>query len=211
VPPPAWAASEQLAGKLSYDPARAEQLLEGAGWRREADGIRAREGKRLSFELLTNRGSGGNRLREQYGQLMIDYWRKLGVEGRLTLVDFQEVVTRLRRTHEFDTCLTSYALDVDPDQRLLWSTDAYKSGFNGGRFSSPALDKLMTEAVQTSEPSKRRSLYIQIQELLLDELPAIVIDYPQVAYGLNKRVRNVVPNPASLAFAAHQWWVADGK
>ena len=36
------------------------------GWRRGADGVREREGKKLTFELLANRGSGGNRVREQY-------------------------------------------------------------------------------------------------------------------------------------------------
>lgn len=211
VPPPSWAASDQLTPQLRYDPAQAEQLLDGAGWRKESGGVRARDGKRLSFELLTNRGSNGNRLREQYAQLIQDYWRTVGVEVKINLVDFQEIVNRLRRTHEFDVCLSAYAFGFDPDQRLLWSTDAYRNGFNGGRFSNPALDKLMDEAVQTSDTSKRRDLYLKIQELMLEEAPAIILDYPQQVYALNRRLRNVIPNPVALHSTAHQWWVIDGK
>lgn len=211
IPPPSWAASDTLSSRLSHDVGRAEQLLDGSGWRKESDGIRAREGKRLSFDLLTNRGSSGNRSREQYAQLIQEQWRKIGVEAKPVLVDFQEVVTRLRRTHEFDVCLTSFTCDADPDQRLLWSTDAYRSGFNAGKFSNPALDKQMNDALQIGDQSRRRELYRRIQETILEEMPAIVLDYPQQVYALNKRLRNVLPNPVALGYGAHLWWVADGK
>jgi peptide/nickel transport system substrate-binding protein len=210
VPPPLWAASDRLTGQVAYDPARAEQMLETAGWRKEADGIRARDGKRLAFELLTNRGGGGNRLREQYAQMIQDDWRKIGVEARPVLVDFQEVVNRLRRTREFDVYLTSYAFEADPDQRVLWSTDAYRAGFNASRYSNPALDQLLTEAVQTLAQERRRDLYLKAQEILLDDMPAVVLDYPRTVHVVAKRLRNVVPNVASLSYNAHQWWLAEG-
>jgi peptide/nickel transport system substrate-binding protein len=185
-------------------------MLETAGWRKEADGIRARDGKRLAFELLTNRGGGGNRLREQYAQMIQDDWRKIGVEARPVLVDFQEVVNRLRRTREFDVYLTSYAFEADPDQRVLWSTDAYRAGFNASRYSNPALDQLLTEAVQTLAQERRRDLYLKAQEILLDDMPAVVLDYPRTVHVVAKRLRNVVPNVASLSYNAHQWWLAEG-
>jgi peptide/nickel transport system substrate-binding protein len=211
VPPPSWAAGDQLAGKLTYDPARANTALDTLGWRRGSDGVRERDGKKLAFELLTNRGSGGNRVREQYGLLVQDAWKQLGADVKLTLVDFPEVVNRLRRTHEFDVFLTAFACDFDPDQRLLWSTDAYRTGFNAGRYSNPALDKLMSDAVATTDRPRRRELYLKMQETLLDDVPAIVIDYPLMAYGVTRRARNVIPTPAGLGYFAPQWWVIDGK
>jgi peptide/nickel transport system substrate-binding protein len=211
VPPPSWAAGDRLSGRLAYDPARAEALLDGAGWRRGADGVRERDGKKLAFELLANRGSGGNRVREQYAMLVQEAWKRLGADVKLTLVDFQEVVTRLRRTHEFDVYLATFAFDFDPDQRLLWSTDAYKTGFNASRYTNPGLDRLLTDAVQTTDQSRRRDLYLKAQETLLDDLPAIVVDYPLQAYAVAKRARNVIPNPSGLGYNAHQWWVSDGK
>lgn len=211
IPPPSWAANERLAGRPGYDPARAEVLLDGLGWRRGDDGLRRRDGKPLAFELLTNRGSGGNRVREQYALLVQDGWKRLGADVKLTLVDFPEVVNRLRRTREFDVYLAAFAFDVDPDQRLLWSTDAYRSGFNASRYSNATVDRLLTEAVQTLDQARRRDLYARVQEILLDELPAIILDYPQTAWAVAKRARNVIPNPSSLAYNAHQWWVVDGK
>jgi peptide/nickel transport system substrate-binding protein len=211
VPPPSWAANERLAGRLGYEPARAEALLDTLGWRRGDDGVRQRDGKKLAFELLTNRGSGGNRVREQYALLVQEGWKKLGADVKLTLVDFPEVVNRLRRTHEFDVYLAAFACDADPDQRLLWASDAYRTGFNASRYSNATVDRLLTEAVQTLDQARRRDLYARVQEILLDELPAIILDYPQTAWAVAKRARNVIPNPASLAYNAHQWWVVDGK
>jgi peptide/nickel transport system substrate-binding protein len=69
----------------------------------------------------------------------------------------------------------------------------------------------MTQAVETTDQAQRRDLYLKIQEILLDDVPAIIIDYPQTAYALNKRLRNVIPNPVSLSYHAQHWWVADGR
>ncbi|MCC6629051.1 MAG: hypothetical protein IT340_16810 [Chloroflexi bacterium] len=211
VPPPSWAADATLTSRIRYDQARANAALDSLGWRRGPDGVREREGKKLAFELLTNRGSGGNRVREQVALLVQDAWKQLGADVKLTLVDFPEVVNRLRRTHEFDVYLAAYAADFDPDQRVLWSTDAYRTGFNAGRYSNPALDRQMDEAVATTDQSRRRDLYVKIQQMLLDDLPALVIDYPLMAYGVTRRTRNVIPNPSGLGYNAHQWWVVDGK
>ena len=209
IPPPFPAADERLAARLAYDPARAESLLDAAGWAKGADGIRGREGKKFSFELLTSRGGTGGRAREQYAQLIAEAWRKVGVEAKPVVLDFTDLVNRLRRTHDFETFLTAFAFDLDPDPRLLWTTEAYKSGFNASRYSSAEVDRLLEQAVETTDPARRRDLYRQAQEILVDDAPAIVLDYPQTVYALNRRLRNVVPGPAGLTYNAHTWAVAD--
>src|SRR5437867_1707712 len=67
-----------------YDPARARQLLDQAGWKVGADGIRvaqgakyAKDGTRLRLKLQTTTG---NKLREQVEQLLIDYMKQIGLE-----------------------------------------------------------------------------------------------------------------------------------
>ena len=210
IPPPLWPAEPPLAPTLRYDPTRAEQLLDAAGWLRGGDGIRVREGQRLAFELLTNRSTDGGRARERYAEMMRDAWRAIGAEATVAVVSFSEVVSRLRTTHKFDVYLTAYASDADPDQRLLWSTDAYQNGFNASRYSNGEVDRLLTEAVRVADPAQRRALYRQAQEILLTDLPAIMLDYPVALHGLNERARNVVVSPVSPAYNAHHWWLAGG-
>ncbi len=125
------------------------------------------------------------------------------------MLDFTDLVNRLRRTHDFEAFLTAFAFDLDPDPRLLWTTEAYKSGFNASRYSSAEVDRLLEQAVETTDPARRRDLYRQAQEILVDYAPAIILDYPQTVYALNRRLRNVVPGPAGLTYNAHTWAVAD--
>ena len=50
VPPQSWAYNPKIKGKHTYDPERAKKLLDEMGWRSGADGIRVKDGQRLSFE-----------------------------------------------------------------------------------------------------------------------------------------------------------------
>lgn len=208
IPPPFPAANEGLVARQGFDPARAEGLLDAAGWAKGGDGIRAREGKKLSFELLTSRGGPGG-VRERYAQLVAEAWRKVGVEAKPVVLDFSDLLTRIRRTHDFEVFLTVFAFDFDPDPRLLWTTDAYKSGFNASRYTNAEVDRLLDQAVTTGDPARRRDLYGRAQEIIADEAPAIILDYPQTVYALNRRVRDLLLGSAGATYNAHAWSVAD--
>src|SRR5262249_62018452 len=67
--------------RYNYDPNKARQLLEEAGYTVIRDGIRQNAaGQRLSFDLAT---TAGNRVREQVEQVLQSQWRRIGVEGRI--------------------------------------------------------------------------------------------------------------------------------
>src|SRR5260370_655791 len=64
----------------SYDPAKANALLDAAGWVRGAGGIREKGGVKLEF---TNSTTSGNAVREQTQQLLIQDWRAIGAAMRV--------------------------------------------------------------------------------------------------------------------------------
>ena len=60
--------------RYRHDPARADALLEAAGWAKGADGLRRNaRGQKLSFELMT---TAGNRSRELVEQVLQSPWRR---------------------------------------------------------------------------------------------------------------------------------------
>lgn len=61
----------------SYDPEAAQALLEEAGWTTGADGIRERDGQRLSLKIQT---TSGNKLREDTQQVLVEMMRQIGIE-----------------------------------------------------------------------------------------------------------------------------------
>ena len=74
--PTHWAYNPNLA-KPEYDPKKAAAMLDQAGWTRGPDGIRVKNGVRLSFRNSTVTG---NQLRAQTQQLISDDFKKIGVE-----------------------------------------------------------------------------------------------------------------------------------
>src|SRR6266446_5649751 len=56
-PPTSWAYKDKPQVLIGFDKAKAESLLDGAGWAKGSDGIRAKGGQKLKFTMITNAGN----------------------------------------------------------------------------------------------------------------------------------------------------------
>jgi len=213
LPPTTWAYNPNVTPKYTFDKAKAEQMLDTAGWAKGADGIRAKGGVKLSFELNTN---SGNKVRENLITIMQQQWHDIGVDARPRPIAFQTLVTQIRATHTFQIILIGIANgDTDPDQTTLFTTKGIGSGgLNGMQYSNPQIDQLMADAQKTPDRAKRKPLYAQIQNILADELPAPILFYSNYLWGINNRVKNFKVGPYNT-YQGRSWmkdvFVTDGK
>ncbi|HEX5505283.1 MAG TPA: ABC transporter substrate-binding protein, partial [Thermomicrobiales bacterium] len=209
MPVLSWAyAPDQIKDKYPFDQDKANQLLDGAGWKKGADGIRAKDGKKLSFTLWTN---AGNTQRGQYITVMQQMWKAIGVDATPKTEEWNAYLTRIDETHDFDIFLVGFSWGVDPDQTTMWSCDSYTGGFNSYKYCNPQVDDLLAKGLSELDQDKRKQYYIQMQNLLMEDLPSLVMDFPKSTNALNKRVHNMHPNAINLRWNAYTWWVADGK
>ncbi len=200
-----WAyAPDKMNTTYSYNPQKAQQLLEEAGWTKGPDGIRTKDGRRLAFTLWTN---AGNKVREQYVTVMQQFWKNIGVEATPKTEEWNAILTRITETHDFDMFLIGFGWGVDPDQSTMWQTDAYEGGFNMNKYSNERVDRILAEALSTLDQEKRKQLYIEMQNIIMDELPSFIMDFPQALVGVNKRIHNLKPNAINTRWNAHTWWV----
>ena len=212
-PPISWAYNQNVTPKYKYDKAGAQKLLDDAGWVKGSDGIRSKGGVRLSFELNTN---SGNKVRENLIVVMQQQWKEIGVEVTPRPIAFQTLVTQIRSTHTFQALVIGIASsDTDPDQTTLWTTKGIGSGgLNGMQYKNPDVDRLMAEALTSTDRSKRKPLYGQIQNILMDELPAPILAFYNSLWGVNKRVKNFNLGPFNT-YQSRPWlkdtFVTDGK
>src|SRR6266851_4254413 len=212
-PPTTWAFNPNVSPKYPYDKAKAEQLLDAAGWAKGSDGVRAKNGVKMSFELNTN---SGNNVRQTLIQIMQQQWHDIGVEASPRPIAFQTLVNAIRNTHAFDVLLIGIAFgDTDPDQTTLWTSSGIGSGgLNGMQYKNPQVDQLMADALKTTDRSKRKPIYSQIQDILADELPAAILTVPNSLWGINNRVKNFNVGPYNI-YNARPWmkdtFVTDGK
>ena len=204
-------APDQMQKTYGYDPKRAEALLEEAGWRKGADGIRAKDSRKLQFTIWTNAGS---KSREALVTVMQQQWKAIGVDVTPKTEEWSALLARVTETRDFEMFMIGFAWDVDPDQSQMWSSKSFPpNGFNLGKYANPQVDTLLNQGLTELDPAKRKAIYVEMQNLLLADVPAIILFFPQGVAAVNKRLHNCKPNAVGLSprWNTHLWWVDDGK
>jgi ABC-type transport system substrate-binding protein len=57
--------------------------------------------------------------------------------------------------------------------------------------------------------AKRTVLYSDYQNLLLEDLPAAILGFPQAIDGYSPKVHNLYPNAVNARFNAETWWIEE--
>jgi len=216
VPAPAAYASDNT-DCIAQDMAGAKALLDEAGWVPGADGIREKDGKRLSILYQ----SSTNAVRQDFQALVKSWWNELGVEVELKNIDasvffggdagspdtFQKFYADVEMyANNFDgtdpqAYLASYTCDKAPKPENQWQ------GENMNRFCDPAYDALVKEMAATGDLAKRGELAKKLNDMLTKDSYTII---PLVDRGRNSGQSNtlggVVMNPWDSELASAEKW-----
>ncbi len=189
ISPISWAYKPDLPA-FPYDPVRATELLEEAGWLDwNGDGVRERDIRSLELVLLTRdtppeRVVLANRIKQQLAPL--------GISVRVAIVPHETFRRRLAE-RDFDLLLYGWGqLGRDPDAFALWHSG--QIGPEGSNFSSlqnETIDHLLEQGRITPDRNLRISIYWQFQEQFVQEVPAIPLYYPVYTYILPARLHGV--------------------
>ena len=175
TPQESWAYDADLP-KHVYDPAKANAMLDAAGWKRGAGGIREKDGVKLEFNVSTTTG---NELREQAQQLMMQDWQKLGVAMKINNMAPAVIWGDFYVRSKFEMLMvgTGFRTGPDPDPATRFSSDAIPvkggSGGNYMQYKNPEVDRLLAEGEATFDQAKRKEIYRQLQVILREDLPVL--------------------------------------
>jgi peptide/nickel transport system substrate-binding protein len=186
----AWTGDVQT---YSYDPARAERLLDESGHRRGAGGVR--------FHLTMKTSN--------------------QEETRLLAAVLQQQLARVgiavdQRSYETATFLSDVRRGAFQMYSLRWiggneqpdifsyvfSTASFSpAGANRSHYSNPRVDALLDDAAQSVDTPRRRADYVQAQQILAEDLPAFNLWYLDTIVVHSRRLTHVVASPSgSYAF-----------
>lgn len=190
-----------------YDKAKAISLLKEAGFTtRNHDGILERNGKPLSFEILTNQ----NKEREKTAVLVQRRLRDVGIEVKIRSIEWASFISRFIKTGDFDAVILGWGLGLDPDQYSIWHSSQQKPGqFNFIGYNNPKVDQLLEAGRLELNPDKRMKIYHEFSSVLLEDSPIV---YLSAGYGLmaiNKRVYGIdsPAPPAGIGYNTEKWYI----
>jgi peptide/nickel transport system substrate-binding protein len=177
LPANSWAYNPELP-KQEYNPEKAKQILDEAGWKPGPDGIRAKGGVKLSF---TNSTTAGNKLREQTQALIQQNWKTIGVDMQINNMPAAVVWGEYYVKSKYDSLLVGVQATIGGDPDCLnrihskYIPAESGSGRNVLQYKNPQVDRLLEEGVREADQAKRRVLYMKLQEVLRADLPYLPI------------------------------------
>jgi peptide/nickel transport system substrate-binding protein len=175
VPASAITYAQPVSAFPSYrrDVARARRMLSEAGF---PNGFRTRIVTSPTYE-------GGLAV----AQIIQAQLREVGVEATLDQVEWGTYIDRWVR-RDFDTMIELRGGDPDPD-RFLFRTFHSTGAVNNFLFADGAIDKLLERGRVNIETDRRKSVYDELQSVLIEKAPALFLYTPMETQVMSAAVR----------------------
>jgi ABC-type transport system substrate-binding protein len=181
---------------LPYDPKAAAALLDEAGWKVGPDGIRVKNGTRLSFTLLANNG---NEIRKDIATLVQDDLKKIGVEVKVEIYEWSVLLKRFVSKGEFDSIVLGWGLGNGFDQYGIWhSSQTHPEELNFIHYNNPKADHLLTDLRQEYNRTEIIRLAGDLQQTIYADQPYLFLFVPEgtsVMWKSSYRIRRPGPKP----------------
>lgn len=197
-----WMAGESP-GPLPFDTAAAKRSLDSLGWRPGADGVRARSGRRLEFDLLVPTTSAPRR---RIAVIVQDQLRRVGIAMQITELDFNTFISRAQ-AGRFDAAFLSLVSDPSPRSiRQPWTRAGF-AGSNYQRYDNPEFDRLTDQAVAEWNRERATALWHQAIAVINADVPAIWIYVPRPVLVAHRRFVDTALRPDLWTARLWQWRV----
>ena len=183
VLPHSWAFDSTLQGTGAYDPAKARQLLDTAGWKLGADGIRARDGVTLTVVLAANADVPSN---VAVAQQLSGFLKTVGVDVRLAPVSREVLLRDYLGPRAFHMAVVGWEAEgADPDIWRYWHSSQANvtGGINFSGWSNPEADKALDTGRITPYQSERALNYATVQKAFATDVPAVILYTPLYVYA----------------------------
>jgi peptide/nickel transport system substrate-binding protein len=169
--PPTFGYDKTVEGQYPYDPAKAAQLLDTAGWKMASSGVREKNGQQMKLACMIGTSEEDSAI----AQFLQAQWKPLGVA-----VDIQVIAgTALRAAllegkHNIDFKIAVYQ---DPDILGIYLHSRSIGGFNYTFYKDPEFDALLDQGTTTLDPEKRKQIYAKAQHFIMDKALVMPIYY----------------------------------
>ncbi|WP_270937367.1 ABC transporter substrate-binding protein [Falsiroseomonas oryzae] len=184
----AWAFTDRF--DYAFDPAKANALLDEAGFRRGADG------RRFPLRLFW---ASGRDYEGRGAEIIRDNLRDVGVDVTVQVFDRTSFTDRVFRQWDFDLAMQLFTTGPDPTVSVTprYHTNAIRRApfVNGMGYSNPEVDALFDREPTITDPAQRAQAWHDIQRILMRDLPALPLFELPPIHAASARFADVVTGP----------------
>ena len=180
-----------------FDLARAQALLEQAGYTRVVGGVRQNAaGQRLSFEFGT---TAGNRIRETVQQVLQAQWRRAGIEVRIRNEPARVFFGETIRQRKFQLAMYAWVSAPQSVPRTTLHSESVPTaennwaGQNQPGIRNAEMDALIDTIERELDADKRKALWVRMQRIYVDEAWVMPLFFRADAFVVPKWLAGLEP------------------
>lgn len=214
IPPAMLGGRAGIVKGTPYDPAAARRILDEAGWKPGADGIREKGGRRLSLVMVV--GFPSAEIHRPFPELAQGMLRQVGIEVKLLITpDVSSYEAQLAKGEGDLWVEAGNQNDANPcflPDLLFYSKPGDRQENDYGLLFGPgaAFDRLIEVCRIASDPERLREVAAQAMALLIDQ-EAIVVPIAGTfnILGLSDRLQGFQPHPSGVSQGWEAVWVSN--
>jgi peptide/nickel transport system substrate-binding protein len=194
-----------------YDQTAASQTLDQDGWARGSDGIRAKGGQTLRFDLSAQDTPNYTKV----AQFLQESWSKIGVKALISYFSQDELQGSIIANHDYDALLYGVSIGVDPDVYAYWDSSqaaiTSQGHLNLSEYKSSTADQSVEAGRTRSDAQIRAVKYKAFLAQWDKDLPALALYQPNYLYISRGPVFNYERKAANSAadrfYNVNNWMV----
>jgi len=174
--------------KNDFNLTKAVELLDKEDFKLAEDGLRKKKEEVLKVSITTVDN-------EDY-LAVADFakknWEALGMQVEIKVVPAAEIQRKVIEPRDYEILLFGTMAGVEPDPFPFWhSSQVADPGLNLALYANRKADKLLEEARQTENPEEKAKKYIEFQNILLEDNPAIFLYSANYTYAVSEDVLGI--------------------
>ncbi|MDK8181128.1 ABC transporter substrate-binding protein [Paenibacillus sp. UMB4589-SE434] len=183
-----WAYTDEVE-KYEFNLDKAKTLLDEAGWKVGADGIREKDGKKfkINFSATTP-----NVVNEAIIPIAQKNYKDLGIEFVADQMDFNAMLDKYNKKN-YDMLFLAAGLTPDPQD----SEGTFRTGGSQNKtgYSNPKVDELLKKSGSTLNVEERKGIFKEIYQQINEDLPMMFVYQRRDLHTINHRIQGFDISP----------------
>jgi len=198
----------------TYDPVAAGKLLDADGWLVQSNGVRAKNGAPLAFNLTVSADLSPY---ERVAQKVASDLSRVGIDASVQPVSTAALIHDYLSPRTFDVVLTAFDNGPDPDVFAFWhSSQEHPGGFNFTSMKRNVfIDKYLEDGRSALDLPTRVAAYNSLQEQFAKDVPAVYLYSPIFNFAVDRRIHGLrldsAVEPPDRFAHVNDWYVEVGR
>lgn len=204
-PPSSWVYNPDVP-RYDLNVETAKSMLDQAGWKVGAGGIREKDGKPLKLRLIY--GPNTAKTAERIATVTQQAWGDLGVEVDVQGMEWGTYLSQLRsEPFDWDINVGAWNSTIEPHwMNQIWREDSIPS-LNASAYVSKPVENLFNLGLREFDREKRKKIYQEIQQILSTELPYVFLTFDKAYTGISNRIGGIEPTAVGIGYNRERWFI----